>query len=655
MRKERSDSLYVALLIILAALVRLDFLFASNWVIDSDEAIVGLMAKHILEGATIPVFYYGQHYMGSFEALVVALLSSLFGLSNITLKLAPLIFSLLMVPTMYSLGKSIGGNIAGRVAALLWAFPPSPLVIWSGMARGGFIEVLWLGAVATAMTLAWLRAPQKSSHSVLIVGVVLGFGWWVNNQIIYFAAPIAAFMGFHLFHEKVDKLPKMFRTATLGVSGFLIGSLPFWLYNIQNSFASFGILGRARLSDIPDHMLGLLSTALPMLFGAKRFWHQNDVFPAATIVVLVLYLALALGIIALRVPALIQLLRLRVDSQRPVEIFIMILLVAFAAFTFSSFGHLFTAPRYLLPIYVPVFVLVGFVVSALWRLNRGLANFLPLLLLSISAASCYLGGRAIPGQPFVASGQRVATDHTELINWLSGRGYALVKTNYWIGYRLAFETQERIRFGIFKEPTQTRIPEYESFGESLPIEKVPYVVVPAQADTLRIALKLLGFSFEEQRLSDYVVFHSIITNEMGLKPVPSSMVSSKASSKEGDSDMAIDNDAKTRWGSGTPQNPTLWFELSLKTPRRIRSIEYNSGSWSTDIPKGLKITGSGPNGQEVPLLSEHGYRSILWYREPATASWRIYFEPVLLSRIRLSQTGIDPVFDWSIGELSIME
>ena len=655
MRKERSDFLFIAMLVILAALVRLDFLIASNWVIDSDEAIVGLMAKHILEGSPFPVFYYGQHYMGSFEALVVALLSSLAGLSNITLKLAPLIFSLLMVPTMYSLGKSIGGNLAGRVAALLWAFPPSPLVIWSGMARGGFIEVLWLGAVATALTVSWLRSPQRSSTALLVIGLVLGFGWWVNNQIIYFAVPAAAFIGCHLLYEKFGKFPKMLKAAALGVSGFFIGSLPFWLYNIKHSFASFGILGRARLVDIPDHLLGLFNTALPMLFGAKRFWHQNDVFPAATAIVMLLYLGLALVIIALRGPALLQLLRLKVDPQRPVELFVSILIVAFAAFTLSSFGHLFTAPRYLLPIYVPLFVLVGFVVSVFWRLNRGLANFIPLLLLTISAASCYLGGRALPGQPFVASGQRVATDHTELIDWLATKGYSFVKTNYWIGYRLAFETQERVKFGIFKEPTQVRIPEYESLGASLPTHQVPYVLVPAQADALRIALKLLGFSFEEQRLSDYIVFHSISPNGEVASPVPRSVIGGKASSREAESSQAIDDNLGTRWGSGTPQNPTLWFELALKTPRRIRSLEYNAGPWATDIPKGLKITGVSPGGKEVPILSEHGYRSILWYREPATASWRIYFEPVLLSSIRLSQTGTDPVFDWSIGELSIME
>jgi hypothetical protein len=35
--------------------------------LNSDEAVVGLMARHILDGKR-PVFYYGQAYMGSLDA-----------------------------------------------------------------------------------------------------------------------------------------------------------------------------------------------------------------------------------------------------------------------------------------------------------------------------------------------------------------------------------------------------------------------------------------------------------------------------------------------------------------------------------------------------------------------------------------------------------
>jgi hypothetical protein len=45
---------------------------------NADEAIVALMARHILQGER-PIFFYGQAYMGSLDAYLVALGFLLFG------------------------------------------------------------------------------------------------------------------------------------------------------------------------------------------------------------------------------------------------------------------------------------------------------------------------------------------------------------------------------------------------------------------------------------------------------------------------------------------------------------------------------------------------------------------------------------------------
>ena len=80
----------VVLLVIIALLLRLDFMRGGSFVIDSDEAIVGLMGKHILEGRGIPTFYYGQHYMGSLEGICASIVFWFFGASAFTLQLVPL-------------------------------------------------------------------------------------------------------------------------------------------------------------------------------------------------------------------------------------------------------------------------------------------------------------------------------------------------------------------------------------------------------------------------------------------------------------------------------------------------------------------------------------------------------------------------------------
>ena len=68
----------IGVILLCALLLRVLLLRADVVVFDSDEAVVGLMARHILQGAR-PVFFYGQAYMGSLDAWLVAGLFALFG------------------------------------------------------------------------------------------------------------------------------------------------------------------------------------------------------------------------------------------------------------------------------------------------------------------------------------------------------------------------------------------------------------------------------------------------------------------------------------------------------------------------------------------------------------------------------------------------
>src|SRR5947207_14471797 len=54
---------------------------------DSDQAVIGLMAKHLADGRAFPLFYYGQHYMLAVEPWLAAPFFKLFGASIFTLKL----------------------------------------------------------------------------------------------------------------------------------------------------------------------------------------------------------------------------------------------------------------------------------------------------------------------------------------------------------------------------------------------------------------------------------------------------------------------------------------------------------------------------------------------------------------------------------------
>jgi hypothetical protein len=61
---------------------------------DSDQAVIGLMAKHLAEGRAFPVFMYGQSYILAVEAWLAAPMFLLFGVSVAALKLPLLVVNI---------------------------------------------------------------------------------------------------------------------------------------------------------------------------------------------------------------------------------------------------------------------------------------------------------------------------------------------------------------------------------------------------------------------------------------------------------------------------------------------------------------------------------------------------------------------------------
>src|SRR5947209_16129199 len=94
-------------LIIFATVLRI-ILIGQGWPqTDSDEGTMGLMALHIAYRGEHPIFFYGQGYMGSFEAYFAALLFRLFGSSLFTLRHGLVIIFALFLLSIYLLTSLI--------------------------------------------------------------------------------------------------------------------------------------------------------------------------------------------------------------------------------------------------------------------------------------------------------------------------------------------------------------------------------------------------------------------------------------------------------------------------------------------------------------------------------------------------------------------
>lgn len=656
---QRFDLIFVAVCVVVAIVVRLDFMRAVQFTIDGDEAIVGLMGKHILEGRGVPVFYYGQHYMGSLEAILASGSFSLFGSTPFALQLVPLLWSIALVPLMYVSGRSLMSRRTGLVAALFMAVPPPALIVWSTKARGGFIEIVLLATLALYLTVVWLRDCSDKLRYPAAVGFVLGLGWWVNNQIAYAIAAIGFFATLHFVVTPIldlitgrpvpGALRRVLRVAIFGVGAFVLGSSPYWIYNLRLGFPSAGMFGLSKYEVFREHLDGLRYVALPMLVGAKRFWQKEWAFWGAREFAWCLYVIPIFGLVLLRWKQWARLLTGRVDRREPVELFMIFGAACCLIFALSSYGWLVQAPRYLLPLYPALFLLLGVVAQYLARLSLNLSNFFVASILIFNVGASYYPERAVAGEPVVFAGQRVARNHTPLIAALESHGITRIRTNYWIGYRLAFETGEKVTFSMLAEPDQVRIPEYDRPGEDT--GALPLVLVDSEASIVRPALRKLGYTFSEERVGDYILLHSLELAHQARDLVPHELISVSASNGSFP-EAAVDGDLATRWGTGAPQMPGQEFTVTLSSDTTVNELQYDFGSWRNDLAKSLSIQGELPDGSTRELLSAadfRGLRYLGWGERRLT----VRFPPVVLKRVTLRQLGRDPVVDWSIAELRL--
>lgn len=636
---ERIDWLWLLLLVALSYVPRLALLAGSHFVIDADEAIVGLMAKRIAEGKDWPIFYYGQHYLGSLEAILTAGVFKIFGQSNFTLRVVPLIFSGVFIAQIYLLAWRIGGSRAARFAAFLAAMPASALVLWSTKTRGGFIELVVIGTWALIITADLLAQKKAENWRIFWLGVLLGLGWWVNNQIVFYMFAIGLALGWMLLRE--HGLKTAFKNACSGIAGFFLGGALFWWANLvdQPRFATFAeIGGHATKVDALQYLGGFFREALPIILGARRFWSTVDIFPYATVIAYSLFAVL--GVFFL----------LRAHRLGYVRNLLLIFLLGVPLiFSVSKFGWLSIAPRYLLPFYSVLFVAVGLALAFIAARNQIIACLLFAALVTLELASNYYGGLVIPGEPFVYGGERVARDQTPVYEWLKNHRYSHVHTNYWIGYRMAFETNEEIVFSVFGNPRTRRIMDYEDLSPEEMESYTAYLLVPSEAVVEQRKLAALGYEFRRNVVGPYIVLDNLVSpskgehlREITIKPAQLEITGRRSEWRE----RIVDGDLGSRWGSGEPQASTMQLTVNFPKPELVSRFVLSMGFWPHDFPRHLVVEGqSAEDGSWCDLtdLKPDGPEEEFAYS----------FRPIKLRTLRLRQVGSDPLFDWSIAELKL--
>lgn len=173
-------------LLLIAALVivgRAPFLLHGDRFFDSDEAVEGLMASHVLQGEH-PAFLWGQNYKGVPEVYLTAAVFAIAGPSVVALKGVTLACFALFVCLQFVLVERLFSRaIAWMATAFLILCPPS-LVLWSLSANAEVVMTLLAGTVMCLGIDVWRRTESRVAFMTACAAA--GFGLWVHQYIIYY-------------------------------------------------------------------------------------------------------------------------------------------------------------------------------------------------------------------------------------------------------------------------------------------------------------------------------------------------------------------------------------------------------------------------------------------------------------------------------------
>ena len=459
----------IAGVLLLAAGLRGAILFAGHRGLRSDEAVVGLMAKHIFTRGETPVFLYGQAYGGghAMVAYLAAPLFALFGRSAALLAGISAALSLVSVWLVWLIVRRHVGDGAAVLAAALYAFSP-PVVYQSYLVNGG-TEAFLLALVALHFFLRSYAGETPEPRGQFLAGLFSGLAYWAMDYTLLYPVVFALLW---LALGPSGSSQGRWRALARLAGGFLVGGLPLLAYNVQHHFEHFRQMyapAAGASAGLLDHFFGalgrLFSGDLAAFFGGDI----DDIHPAgpaAWVHAVVAMLAVAVLIYRNREAISHFLKSRRVPVTLLPAVFVLVYLGMYGVAKFSL-PELRT-PRYLLPLCPFVSIAIAIVVAG-WTGARRWAGLAVIAFLAAAgaAASLQIGMRTWHEEHGIrTSGIEMA----KLAEAVQARGIRAAFAPYEVQWRLMFAADEKVlvsSLGISPGPALGRSSRYPPYDDAV--------------------------------------------------------------------------------------------------------------------------------------------------------------------------------------------
>ena len=438
----------VTAIMILSLAIKLVLMVTDRLPFNSDEAVVGLMADHILQGE-IPIFFWGQSYMGSLDAMLVAGAFLLLGRSVAAIRIVQMILFCATIATTYLLAYRVSHKIeAGWMAALLMAIPVVNVTLYTTISLGGYGEALLLGNLILLMGFSILS--KNTPLRWFGLGVLSGFGLWVNGLTLVYSIPtIFIALWITTASKSIAGKRTGWQSTLVLIAGGLLGALPWFIYGFQHGYGTLisELLGSAIASEKVGYLIGVgnrlvsfILFGITVIFGFRPPWEIRWLVLPMVPLIAGIWTLVLIGVHKLYK-------RNDPESHRALLIWGVILTLT-SGFIFTSFGN-DPSGRYFLPLAVPLAILAGNYLS--WLSNRmGRWRWLILVaILVFNLAGTVQCWQAYP--PGFTTQFDVNTIHDqsqrdELIGFLTDHALDRGYSTYWISYPLAFLSDESLIF-----------------------------------------------------------------------------------------------------------------------------------------------------------------------------------------------------------------
>jgi len=407
----------------------------------SDQAVVGLMARDILEKGLHPVFYQGSEYAGTLEPHYLALVFAAFPQTVVTHRLALGLLLLATVALVFAYSRAAFGERAGLGAGLYLALGPFFFYYKALTSDGSYLPMLLLGALILGLLVRRARSSERSQlWEEAALALVAGLAWWVQPLTIVFVVPILLVLASAPLRGTLS-VPRGLAMGGL----FLLGSAPWWLRNLQTGWASLRlpVTEVATLRRVASQFVALVRDGLPIILGARATW-QRGPHPGLAALSIVLAL-IAAG------HAVWWLTKRRGEYAERLHLAMFLSLAAavFAAAVTNAKTD-FLEPRYAYASYLALAPLFGHLVATVptpWRIPLCLA------LVMVHASGYSLAPRVEDHELGVES--RTGP----LVTVLKARGVDAVYASYWEAYRVSFVSRGAVIGTPYGTWNATRRPE----------------------------------------------------------------------------------------------------------------------------------------------------------------------------------------------------